>query len=413
MSDDRAPSSARVVVRDLSRTFVMAEQDGGPASLWATLRGGPPTPQQRCIEALSGISFSIGEGERVGIIGRNGAGKTSLLSILAGITQPSAGTIDISGDVHAMLTIGAVLKDEATGRENIQIDGAFHGRSTIEMAALTDEIIAFAELGEFIDRPVRTYSSGMKARLAFSMGAFIDPDILIIDETLSVGDAFFSAKASERMRAIAARGRIVIMVSHALGSIVEMCSRCLWLDRGRLIMDGDPATVTAAYTAAVNAADEEELARKFGQTPPRQAQTDRGRLDMLTLTQDGKALGATAQAFRPLTIAIGGAVARPTDMADLLIEMIRVDGRTILSRRLSGQGLALRSKASFSLKIMMDPFILGADLYRLTVTLCDAAGPIDSLARVVEVLDEAGQFGGTPLLFHPPHIIARRLGEAS
>src|SRR5262249_3259859 len=160
------------------------------------------------------VTLKVGSGERVGIIGRNGAGKTTLLSILAGITQPTRGTIEVSGSVHAILTIGTVLREEATGRENIFLDGAVHGHAQEASKALAATSIDFAELGEFIDRPVRTYSSGMKARLAFAMGAFTRSDILIIDETLSVGDAQFSRKATRRMKQLTGEGQIVIVVSH-------------------------------------------------------------------------------------------------------------------------------------------------------------------------------------------------------
>src|SRR5450755_2330055 len=208
--------TALVQATGLTKTFALAEAGGKSVSLLEALRAGRPEISMRNVHALRDVSFEIREGERVGIIGRNGAGKTTLLSLLAGITDPLSGRVEIVGDVHAMLTIGAVLRDEATGRENIYLDGVVHGKSRENIDAHVDEVIAFSELAEFIDRPVRTYSSGMKARLAFSMGTFIEPDILIIDETLSVGDVFFSAKASRRMKEITARGRIVIVVSHAL-----------------------------------------------------------------------------------------------------------------------------------------------------------------------------------------------------
>src|SRR6185503_15052818 len=154
------------------------------------------------------------------------------------------------------MTLGTVLREEATGRENIYIDAEVQGKTRTEVAPLVDRIIDFSELGTFIDLPVRTFSSGMKARLAFSMLAFIEPEILIIDEVLSVGDAGFSRKAGARMQELARAGRIVLVVSHGMRSIVDMCSRCLWLDGGRIVMDGDPRAVTAAYEQSVRAADD-------------------------------------------------------------------------------------------------------------------------------------------------------------
>src|SRR5262249_12476742 len=221
---------ASIKVDEVEKVFALAEHGGRPVSLGEALRGGKRTLTTREVWALHKVSFEIHEGERVGIIGPNGAGKTTLLSILAGLTEPSAGRVEVNGDVHAMLTIGALLREDLTGRENITLDASVHGRSSRDIACVVDRIVEFSELGEFIERPVRTYSSGMKARLAFSMGAFINPDILIIDETLSVGDAFFAQKAQQRMREITAAGRIVVLVSHGMASIVEMCTRCIWLD---------------------------------------------------------------------------------------------------------------------------------------------------------------------------------------
>lgn len=258
---------ASIQVRNLSKVFALAAKEGQPVGLLEALRQGAPSGDTREVRALDGISFSIAEGERVGIIGRNGAGKTTLLSILASLSKPSAGTVNVDGDVHAMLTIGAVLREDLTGRDNILLDAAVHGHGPEAVDTVIGDIVAFAELGDFIERPVRTYSSGMKARLAFSMSAFIDPDILILDETLAVGDVFFSQKAGQRMKEIAARGRIVVFVTHATSAIREMCTRCLWLEQGRLRMDGAPDEVTAAYEASLRDADEAALGESSAPSP--------------------------------------------------------------------------------------------------------------------------------------------------
>lgn len=405
--------SAFIRVRDLSKTFVLSEHGRGPVSLLAALRSGQPATTQRQIRALHGVSFEIEEGERVGIIGRNGAGKTTLLSIIAGISEPSAGTVEIGGEVHAMLSIGAVLRDEATGRDNIYLDGAVHGKSKAEIEAHVSEIISFSELGEFIDRPVRTYSSGMKGRLAFAMGAFIEPDVLIIDETLSVGDAFFAQKALRKMREITAKGRIVLMVSHALASIAEMCDRCLWLDQGRLVMDGPPAAVIAAYEAAVEQGNEEDFKRKFEADQPMARRPQAGTLDGFALLQQQSQIAATARAFEPLTLALTGTLTVPVGTADLELSILRVDGRLLWRERLVANGGELPKSGPFRVDIRLDPFLLGAHLYRFDAVLMDEGGAIDSAARVVEVIDEAGQYGGVPLIFHSPEIAARPIEETA
>lgn len=403
---------ARIHVEGVSKAFALSEPGAGPVSLREALRAGRREVHTREIQALSNVSFDVNEGERIGVIGRNGAGKTTLLSLLAGVASASTGHIDISGDVHAMLTIGAVLRDEATGRENIFLDGAVHGKTREEVEAHVAEVIEFSELGEFIDRPVRTYSSGMKARLAFSMGAFINPDILIIDETLSVGDAFFSVKATRRMKEITAKGRIVIVVSHALGFIDEVCDRCLWFDQGKLVMDGPAREVTRAYSKAVEDADESELNAKFTAFENATKRPDAGALDLPCYTQEGRVVSASVRAFVPLAIDMVGTVDPKSINPDLRIRIMRVDGRLVLSKSMSQCGQGLPSCGSFESRLEFDPLILAAGLYRFEITLEDAHGPIDQAVRALEIIDEEGQYGGVPLLYYPPAIKATKLVEA-
>ncbi|MBC9877517.1 ABC transporter ATP-binding protein [Bradyrhizobium sp. INPA01-394B] len=407
-------SHASIKIRDLTKTFALAERGGGPVSLLAALRAGRNEPTVREVRALEGISLHIEQGERVGIIGPNGAGKTTLLTILTGLMPPSSGSIEVTGDIHAMLSIGAVLRDDLTGRENIDLDASIHGRRQAEIDAVRQEIIDFTELGEFIDRPVRTYSSGMKARLAFSMGAFIEPDILIIDETLSVGDYFFAQKASRKMAEVASQGRIVIVVAHALNAIIQMCSRCLWLDHGRVVMDGDPKVVAAAYEQSVRDADEKSLSKKFGLSgPARNEGRDAGQLTEVRLIQDGKDQMAALAAMRPLEIRIAGILRKPTGVSRLSLSILRVDGRTVWQQDSNDAGLMLPASGSFELRVAMDPFILGADLYRLSIELSDEGGLLDGSMRVFEVIDVEGQFGGKPLLLCSPQIRGREIAPAN
>ncbi len=406
---------ASIKIRDLSKTFALAEHGGGPVSLLAALRAGKVETSVREVRALEQVSLDIDQGERVGIIGPNGAGKTTLLAVLTGLMPATSGTVEVSGDVHAMLSIGAVLRDDLTGRENIDLDASIHGRSRAEIDAVRQEIIDFTELGEFIDRPVRTYSSGMKARLAFSMGAFIDPDVLVIDETLSVGDYFFSQKASRKMAEVAATGRIVIVVAHALSAIVQMCSRCLWLDHGRIVMDGDPKTVAAAYEQSVRDADEKSLMRKFGQSGGGpDVQRNGGVLTGVKLIQDGKDQGAALAAMRPLEMQIAGVLHEPVGACRVSLSILRVDGRLVWRQDSKDAGLLdLPVSKPFEVRVVMDPFVLGADLYRIDVELRDEEGRLDGATRVFEVVDVEGQFGGKPLLLCSPQIEGRTIALAS
>ncbi len=407
---DGALTRAAIKVRDLTKIFALAERGGGPVSLLAALRAGKQEIGMREVRALDCVSFEIAEGERVGIIGPNGAGKTTLLAILAGITTATSGSVEVSGDLHAMLSIGAVLREDLTGRENIDLDASMHGRSQTETDNVREQIIAFAELDDFIDRPVRTYSSGMRGRLAFSMGAFIEPDILIIDETLSVGDYFFAQKASLKMKEIAAKGRIVIVVAHAMSSVVEMCSRCLWIDRGRIVMDGDARSVTAAYEQSVRNADEQDLIRKFGNAGKvAKNGPDRGVLSRVDLIQDEEGQRTALAAMRPLEIRVTGTLHSSQGHYDLSFSILRVDGRLVWLHNSIEAGANLLTAGPFEARLVMDPFILGADLYRLNIKLLDEAGEVDDLTRVFEVVDAEGQFGGQPLLLYPPRISGRAI----
>jgi lipopolysaccharide transport system ATP-binding protein len=215
------------------------------------------------------------------------------------------------------------------------------------------------------------------------------------------------------MKEVAAQGRIVIMVSHALTSMVEMCDRCLWLDDGRLVMDGPSAKVAEAYRAAVEQADEAELKAKFDAGEPVVRRANAGALGAITLAQRNEPIATTARAFVPLTIEVTGDLVAPTGDVDLEVSIVRVDGRPMLRRRFSETGSRLPSSGPIQLCLDLDPLIFGADLYRADVTLLDAEGPIDTKRRVVQVVDEEGQFGGKPLLYHPPVITARPAREAA
>jgi lipopolysaccharide transport system ATP-binding protein len=390
-----------IAVESVGKSFAIAEQGTGPVSLMDALRAGKRDSVHREIVALQDVSFSAVTGDRVGIIGRNGAGKTTLLAILAGIAEPTSGRVQVNGDLHAMLSIGAVLREESTGRENIYLDGAVHGRSREDMDRVAPEIIAFSELGEFIDRPVRTYSSGMKARLAFSMGAFIKTDILVIDETLSVGDAKFSRNATRQMKKMTDDGKIVIVVSHSLGDIVQICTRCLWLENGKVRMDGDPETVTKAYRNAIEETDEADLRRKFSLHDHVVKRALAGAIHRVELIQSGNVRASSVTAFDPLTIRVCAHTGQADTNPDVYMELKRVDGRIIWRSQASSAGICLPQSGDFSATLTMDPFVLGASLFRLEVSLVDDAGLIASSSRVFEVIDEIGQSGGSPMLFYP------------
>ncbi len=197
--------------------------------------------------ALQDVSFKVRKGEVLGIIGHNGAGKSTLLKVISGILKPTRGSMQIRGNVVPMLELGSGFDYDLTGRENVFLNGAILGYSEAFLNAKYDEIVAFSELGQFIDLPLRNYSSGMIMRLAFSIATVVNPDILIVDEILAVGDAAFQEKSKARMVELMSGGTTVLFVSHSLEQIREMCDRVLWLDHGQMKMLGDTQTVCDAY----------------------------------------------------------------------------------------------------------------------------------------------------------------------
>jgi teichoic acid transport system ATP-binding protein len=201
----------------------------------------------RTIEAVRDVSFEVPHGRVLGIIGVNGAGKSTLLRTIAGILPPTSGRIEVHGRVSTLLALGVGFKGGLTGRDNVILGGLAAGLTREQLAAKYDEITEFAELGDFIEMPMRTYSSGMYGRLAFSVAVNMDPDILLIDEALSVGDARFKQKSFDKMRALCAEARTILIVSHALKSIRELSDEVLWMHKGEIAMRGDPETVIEAY----------------------------------------------------------------------------------------------------------------------------------------------------------------------
>lgn len=203
--------------------------------------------QYRDFYALKDVSFSVPQGQVMGIVGANGAGKSTLLKVISGIYQPTSGSAAVAGRIAPMLELGSGFDYELTGRENIFLNGAIMGYSEAFLRSRYDEIVAFAELEDFIYQPIKTYSSGMMMRLAFSVATLVDPEILIVDEILAVGDERFQKKSYERMMNLMQGGTTVLMVSHNLDKIREMCTRVLWLDHGSVRMDGATEEVCDAY----------------------------------------------------------------------------------------------------------------------------------------------------------------------
>lgn len=386
---------ARIEVLDLRKVYPRKVSE----RLLSLYRGKGSDGPQAGRAALDGVSFTLQHGERLGVIGRNGAGKSTLLQILSSVTEPSSGTISIDGVVTAVLTLGIGLREEMTGRENIYMDFSARGDDADLTESIVSEIIDFAELGEFIDMPMRTYSTGMKARLAFSMITQIKPEILIIDEALSVGDAAFSVKAEQRISELCSRGSIVIVVSHSMESVRSLCNRCIWLDKGKVVMDGSPDLVCSRYLDSIREADDAELVERFRELTgvknfvsgyklsPLELQSNHGKASRL---REGSALYVKCHVE-------DGKVNKEHEFS---LSCIRLDGALISESKVSVDG------DSKQLCFYYPKLNLYQGIYMIKLCWWDGYG--SELARsvqVLEIINDKAMVGGRPILVSVGNIV--------
>ena len=230
--------------------------------------------------AVGGVSFSVPTGSAFGIIGRNGSGKSTLLKLIAGITKPTSGEVRVAGRISALIELGAGFHPEISGRENVFINGVMLGLTKREITERFDEIVRFSELEAFIDAPVKTYSSGMYMRLGFAVAVHVDPDILIVDEVLAVGDEGFSLKCLDKFAEFKRQGKTILLVTHGLGTVQQFCDGAVWLDEGKIKGRGDPRRVVHMYLSDVAAAEEELLSaddkKRVEATTPNETTTQAG-----------------------------------------------------------------------------------------------------------------------------------------
>jgi teichoic acid transport system ATP-binding protein len=244
LSNGERPLAVRV--NDLSITY-RTTFERKPTLKQALIRFGRGQRAVKEIEAIKNVSFQVRTGTAMGIIGSNGSGKSTLMRAMAGILPPTSGSIEVWGRASTLLALGVGFNHDLSGRENIILGGLASGLSRRDVEERADEVAEWTELGDFIDMPMQTYSSGMSARVGFSVAVHMKPDILMIDEALSTGDAHFREKATAKMAELRESARAMFVVSHGLDSIKEMCNEAMWLDRGKLMMRGEPADVVDAY----------------------------------------------------------------------------------------------------------------------------------------------------------------------
>jgi lipopolysaccharide transport system ATP-binding protein len=346
-------------------------------------------PRHRPFWALRDVSFQVSPGEIVGVIGRNGAGKTTLLRLLTGISQPTEGEIDVNQKMSAILELGSGFHPDFSGAENVYLGGAVLGMADEEIQRKYEDIVAFAELGPYMDMPFKTYSLGMQARLSFSVAISVEPDILIIDEALAAGDSAFIAKCFERIRQICASGATVLFVSHNTYLVQRLCSRTLWIEDGRLAADGDPATVCRDYEAALRAREQDQREARNAAVSGRFSDVAQPGVNGLTTASTGhggyvwgtgelrftsvELLDAAGQPAKlvyagdSLTLRITYEGQAPYDDLAAVVTVTRSDGvaACTLDMREAGQPVPpLTGSGAF--EITLDPLLLGRGRYFLS-----------------------------------------------
>jgi lipopolysaccharide transport system ATP-binding protein len=352
-----------ITVENLSKHYYLGEKQANSLrdALAGLLKWPSFTHRKSELWALRDLSFVVRDGETLGIVGRNGAGKSTLLKILSRITKPTSGRAEIRGRIGSLLEVGTGFHSELTGRENIYMNGAILGMKRLEIRRKFDEIVAFSEIETFLDTPVKHYSSGMYMRLAFAVAAHLEPEILIVDEVLAVGDVEFQKKCLGKMNEVSKAGRTVIFVSHQMGSIAQLCQRSILLDKGSLIMEGPSQSVIehyinhgkeklASYTADVTATRQEIYVRSA-------AITDDEGIECGTFRHDD-----------PVLVKVECAVKKRIRGTEL--RMVVKDGRGITVFTADADLALLNDKTeTFAVEFRIPPDFLRPNNYSITLAL--------------------------------------------
>jgi len=369
-----------VRVENLSKLYHIGKGEGQRSGIARRLRrallapsrahgdGGQTMPREDTIWALKDISFEVGRGEAVGIIGPNGAGKSTLLKLLSGLTAPTEGRITIRGRIGSMLEIGTGFNPELTGRENVFLNGVILGMKRLEVQRKFDEIVAFSGVEKFLDMPVKRYSSGMRVRLAFSVIAHLEPEILLIDEVLSVGDAAFRRKSMSKMQDLIRGGRTVLFVSHNEKAVSDLCDWAIRLKDGLIVDRGPSEEIVQLYL-------EEQLGAEAVSAGYAQLEPDTSRplrLRAVTILDHGGNPAGQVEMGQPFRVRVEYDVNQPVDSSHVICFVQTADGTNVLG---SGDAdcapfrLGRRKVGSYRAEFELPPFILGEGRYSLTVSL--------------------------------------------
>jgi len=387
-----------IKVQNISKRYVL----GGPVAPYATLReslvdlarnplrylkqNGLPT-----VWALKDLDLEINQGDVVGIIGRNGAGKSTLLKILSRITEPTTGRVELFGRVASLLEVGTGFHPELTGRENIYLNGSLLGMSHKDIAEKFDEIVAFAEVEKFLDTPVKRYSSGMYVRLAFAVAAHLEPEILLVDEVLAVGDIAFQRKCLGKMNEVAKEGRTVLFVSHNMGSIGRLCKTGILLDHGKMVFNGNIGDVITKYTEEAISSNAEIT---FPPSPEKKLQFCSAKL------QDhfGRS-SSELDRVQPFAVVIDYAVRDQVEGVHLGIMLDRIDGTPICYATdidSAPNNLIERRPGVYSARVEFPGGLLNAGVYQIRLGLARYGGEVfDYCEPFVFQLEDHGTFAAT------------------
>ena len=346
---DAATAPFRHLRRILTSTSTMSHQPSANNYIWA----------------LKDVSFEVKKGEVVGIIGRNGAGKTTLLKILSRITEPTKGRVELRGRVGSLLEVGTGFHPELTGRENIYLNGAILGMKRAEIKKKFDKIVAFAEIEKFIDTPVKRYSSGMYVRLAFAVAAHLEPEILLVDEVLAVGDASFQKKCLGKMGDVAKEGRTVLFVSHNMGAINRLCKRTIWLNEGRIVIDGVTEEVVSKYLTST-ASMEGQYVWEEGIS---NVGVDEIKIFSVKVFNNDSRVSSTIDVRKPFIIEIHYRIYKPLQYCRVGFLLTTADGIPVFEAYDSDneQYAGPREIGDYLIKCEIPPYLLNAGRYIVTL----------------------------------------------
>jgi ABC-2 type transport system ATP-binding protein len=332
--------------------------------------------------ALEDVSFEVQEGSTTGLIGENGSGKSTMLKCLARILRPDTGSVSVTGKMSALLELGAGFHPELSGRENVFLNGAILGLKQKELAAKFDDIVEFAGIGQYIDEPVKNYSSGMYVRLGFSVAINVDPDILLVDEVLAVGDEAFQRKCLERFADLKRNGKTVIIVSHSMGSVVTMCDHAIWFKRGHKMGDGDPRQVIEAYTGSITLAEHRptETGDRWG--------SGEARIERVALLDRSGQSSTRVASGEPLTVRLWYATSEPVERPVFSVSLQTLQG-VVVSCPTTREGGEVPEKLDGNgwVDLVLERFPILPGTYDVTASLTDftMAHPYDVRRNVLRM----------------------------